>query len=186
MLGGLVGWILGEGMQVSWKMQLGLFLVPTALYGVMFFGQHFPKSEASAKGLSVGEMLKDVGILGALVACFLIGLFFKDQLGGILGVLHRQSVLRLGDVELPRLGGRRSVLLLVVGVKTNFSVGSLLLFVLFIDARARRRGGARHRRLDPEHHRQHPDAGAGQDPVRVHVAADVLAALLRRLHREAA
>ena len=28
-LGGLVGWILGEGMQVSWKVQLGLFLVPT-------------------------------------------------------------------------------------------------------------------------------------------------------------
>ena len=84
-LGGLVGWILGEGMQVSWKMQLGLFLVPTVLYGVAFFGQSFPKSEASAKGLSVGQMLQEVGILGALVACFLVGLFFKDQLGGILG-----------------------------------------------------------------------------------------------------
>ena len=83
-LGGLVGWILGEGMQVSWKVQLGLFLVPTALYGVAFFGQSFPKSEASAKGLSVGQMLQEVGILGALVACFLVGLFFKDQLGSIL------------------------------------------------------------------------------------------------------
>src|SRR5215210_5703304 len=28
-LGGLVGWILGEGMHVGWKLQLGLFLVPT-------------------------------------------------------------------------------------------------------------------------------------------------------------
>src|SRR3989337_1264374 len=69
-LGGLVGWILGEGMQVNWKIQLGLFLVPTGLYGIAFMGQPFPKSEASAKGLSVGQMLQDVGILGALVACF--------------------------------------------------------------------------------------------------------------------
>ncbi len=61
-IGGLIGWILGDGMHVSWKVQLGLFLVPTVLYGVAFFGQHFPKSEASAKGLSVGEMLKEVGI----------------------------------------------------------------------------------------------------------------------------
>src|SRR5215207_1054859 len=83
-IGGLIGWILGDGMGVSWKIQLGLFLVPTALYGVAFMGQHFPKSEASAKGLSVGEMLQEVGILGALVACILIGLFFKDQLGSIL------------------------------------------------------------------------------------------------------
>src|SRR4029453_7284281 len=48
-LGGLVGWILGDGMHVNWKLQLGLFLVPTALYGIAFFGQRFPKSEASAK-----------------------------------------------------------------------------------------------------------------------------------------
>src|SRR5688500_5611810 len=83
-LGGLVGWVLGEGMQVGWKLQLGLFLVPTVLYGIAFFGQKFPKSEASAKGLTVGQMLHEVGLLGALVACVLIGLFFRDQLGQIL------------------------------------------------------------------------------------------------------
>src|SRR5215212_11618749 len=83
-VGGLIGWILGDGMHVSWKIQLGLFLVPTVLYGWAFIGQRFPQSAASAKGLSIGEMLQEVGILGALVACFLVGLFFKDQLGGIL------------------------------------------------------------------------------------------------------
>src|SRR4249919_2163699 len=46
-VGGLIGWILGDGMGVSWKIQLGLFLVPTGLYGLWFMGQHFPKSEAS-------------------------------------------------------------------------------------------------------------------------------------------
>ena len=131
-VGGLIGWILGEGMGVSWKIQLGLFLVPTALYGVAFMGQHFPKSEASMKGLSVGEMMRDVGILGALVACFLIGLFFKDQLGGILGFFTEQSVLHAPRRGACCPGRSRSGLLLIVGVKTNFSVGSILLFVLFI------------------------------------------------------
>ena len=44
----------------------------------MFFGQKFPKSEASEKGLSLGEMFKDVGILGSLIVCYLaLRLFFQ-------------------------------------------------------------------------------------------------------------
>jgi MFS family permease len=130
-LGGLIGWILGEGMHVSWKIQLGLFLVPTVLYGVAFLGQPFPKSEASAKGLSVGQMLQEVGILGALVACFLVGLFFKDQLGGILAFFTGNPFYTSPAWSYlcwaVALG-----LLLIVAIKTNFSVGSLLLFVLFM------------------------------------------------------
>jgi MFS family permease len=130
-LGGLVGWILGEGMQVNWKLQLGLFLVPTVLYGFAFLGQPFPKSEASAKGLSVGEMLKDVGILGALVACALLGLFFKDQLGGILAFFTGSAFFTSATWN-TLCWAVAAGLLLIVGVKTNFSVGSMLLFVLFI------------------------------------------------------
>jgi MFS family permease len=130
-LGGLVGWILGEGMQVSWKLQLGLFLVPTALYGVAFFGQHFPKSEASAKGLSVGQMLQEVGLLGALVACFLVGLFFKEQLGGILVFFTGNDFFASTTWSLLSWAVALG-LLLIVGIQTNFSVGALLLFVLFV------------------------------------------------------
>jgi MFS family permease len=130
-LGGLIGWILGEGMQVSWKLQLGLFLVPTALYGVAFFGQPFPKSEASAKGLSVGQMLHEVGILGALVACVLVGLFFKDQLGSILAFFTANPFFT--SAAWGYLAWAVAfALLLVVAVKTNFSIGSVLLFVLFM------------------------------------------------------
>ena len=130
-LGGLVGWILGEGMQVSWKIQLGLFLVPTALYGLAFMGQRFPKSEASAKGLTVGQMLQDVGILGALVACFLVGLFFRDQLGGILAFFTDSPF--FGSSAWSALAwGVALVLVLIVGIKTSFALGSLLLFVLFV------------------------------------------------------
>ena len=130
-LGGLVGWILGEGMQVSWKIQLGLFLVPTVLYGFAFFGQAFPKSEAHEKGLSVWEMMKEVGVLGALVACFLIGLFFKDQLGGILAFFSGSTFFASSTWSL-LCWGVAAVLLIIVGVKTNFSIGSVLLFVLFV------------------------------------------------------
>ncbi len=130
-LGGLVGWTLGEGPNAqSWKLQLGLFLVPTVLYGFAFFGQTFPKSEASAKGLSVGEMLKEVGILGSLVACGLIGLFFKDQLGGILFFFTENAFFTSDTWAYVSWAVALGLLLLVAG-KTNFAVGAILLFVLF-------------------------------------------------------
>jgi hypothetical protein len=118
-------------MQLSWKLQLGLFLVPTVLYGIAFFGQHFPKSEASAKGLSVGQMLHEVGILGALVACALVGLFFKDQLGGIL-VFFTNSEFFSSPTWGYLSWAVAFALLLVVAVKTNFSFGAVLLFILFL------------------------------------------------------
>ena len=74
-LGGFGVQIFGEGMKWGWKGQLALFLVPTLIYGIMFLGQHFPKSEASQKGLKLGEMLKDVGVIGAAVIGLFIGLF---------------------------------------------------------------------------------------------------------------
>lgn len=113
-LGGLVGWILGDGMHLSWKIQLALFLVPTVLYGVLFLGQHFPKSEASAKGLSLAEMFKDVGIIGSAIACYLLVLFFQNA-------LNLPAMVSWG------IGG---VLLLGVAIMTSFSIGALLLFVL--------------------------------------------------------
>lgn len=115
-LGGIIGWVLGDSFNMSWKVQLGIFLLPTVIYGVAFFGQKFPKSEASAKGLSVGEMLKEVGIMGAAVACYLLVLFF-------------QGALSLSPLVSWVIGG---VLLAVVAFLTNFSIGSVLLFILFI------------------------------------------------------
>jgi MFS family permease len=130
-LGGLVGWVLGEGMQVGWKLQLGLFLVPTVLYGIAFFGQKFPKSEASAKGLTVGQMLHEVGLLGALVACVLIGLFFKDQLGAVLAFFTGAAFFTSAGWGY-LAWAVAFALLMIVGIKTNFSIGSVLLFILFM------------------------------------------------------
>src|ERR1051326_2801454 len=115
-LGGVVGWVLGEGLKWHWKAQLALFLVPAVLYGLMFLGQHMPKSEASQKGLSFGEMFKDIGILGALVVCFLLALFFNNALG-------------LSTAVSSAIAG---VLLIIVAVMTRFSFGAWLLFALFV------------------------------------------------------
>src|SRR5260370_10640775 len=62
-IGGFVGALLGERLHWTWKSQLALFLVPTAAYGLMFLGQHMPKSEACQKVLSFGEMFKNVAVL---------------------------------------------------------------------------------------------------------------------------
>lgn len=45
---------------VDWKIQMSLFLVPVILYGLMLFGQKFPKSEAAGAGVTLGGMLKTV------------------------------------------------------------------------------------------------------------------------------
>lgn len=121
-LGGVVGWVLDDKMQVGWKVQLSLYLIPTVVYGVMFLGQKMPKSEAAEKGLSMGEMFKDVGILGGAVVCFLLAIFFGNTLGLIMAPGTAKI---LGYV----IGG---VLLIGMGVITKFSMGSVLLFFLFI------------------------------------------------------
>jgi MFS family permease len=115
-LGVCAGWYLDDKLQLHWKLQLALYLIPTVIYGLMFLGQHMPKSEASEKGSSLGDMFKDVGILGALVVCYLLSLFFAGNLG----------------LKPAMAYGLAGALLVAVGVMTRFSLGSLLLFFLFI------------------------------------------------------
>ncbi len=128
-IGGLIGWTMGE--TVSWQIQLGLFLIPTVLYGLAFMGQSFPKSEAAQKGLKMGDMMKEVGLLGALVACGIIGLFFKAQLGGVLAFFTGSSFFT-GPAWIYVSWGVALVLWLIVGGKTGFATGSFLLFILFV------------------------------------------------------
>jgi len=121
-IGGLIGAALGDS--VSWQVQMGFFLVPVVIYGLLFFGQQFPKSEASRKGLSLGEMLHDVGIGGGLIVAFLLSLFFKSVFGPFFAA----------DSSTPDVisYGLSGVLLIATAIVTNFSLGSFLLFVLFI------------------------------------------------------
>jgi MFS family permease len=100
----------------DWRVLLTMFLVATLAYGYLFFGQAMPKSEATRSGLGFGGMFKDVGILGALVICLLLSQFFA------------------ATFSLPQWAGYSvaGVLVVVAGVATNFAIGSVLLFVLFL------------------------------------------------------
>lgn len=114
--GGAVGWILGDHYGCPWKWQLSFFLIPTLLYGVMFYRQSMPRSKAFESGLTLGQMFRNVGLLGALVVCFLLALFFHDALG-------------IPGSWAWALSG---ALLIAVGLLTRFSVGAVLLFILFV------------------------------------------------------
>ena len=115
-VGSLLGWILDDKMGLNWKIQLSLYLIPTVVYGLMFIGQKMPKSEASQNGAKFSEMFKDVGLLGSLVGCYLVTLFCSGPLG--LPASYGYGV--------------AGVLMIAVAVITKFSLGSILLFVLFI------------------------------------------------------
>lgn len=124
-LGGFIGWTLGSGENAwDWRWQLAFYLLPTLVYGAMFLGQKFPQSEAALKGLKIGEMFKDVGILGGLVVCGLLYLFFQQTFVDIPGIGGIWPTALAAIISLGLLG--------VIATITNFSLGSVVLFFLFI------------------------------------------------------
>src|SRR6187455_243643 len=133
-IGSALGWVLDDKMKLSWQIQLSLYLLPTLVYGVMFLGQHMPKSEASEKGLSLGEMFKDVGILGALIVCFLLAIFFAGTLTPFLTPAGATPEAAAAAAKTATyIGyGISGILLVIIGIMTKFSIGSFLLFFLFI------------------------------------------------------
>jgi len=128
--GGLVSTSLPN---LSWKVKLAVFLVPTAIYGIMFMGQHFPKSEASRKGLSLGEMFKDVGIMGSLVIGFFVGFFVKDGLGPLLQGFTGNDFFGANSQTWKYISIGVGVLVwLGFSGLSGWSMGAVLLFILFI------------------------------------------------------
>ncbi|MDG1070676.1 MAG: MFS transporter [Akkermansiaceae bacterium] len=121
--GGMVGWFLGGdgGANWSWKAQLSLYLIPTVIYGAMFFRQKYPKSEASAKGLKFGEMFKDVGMLGGFVVAFMLYLFFESTFAPIFPEVATLIALVIAAAAFA-----------AAAFVTKFAMGHWLIFVLFI------------------------------------------------------
>lgn len=66
-IGGLLAYFMVG--KVRWEGQIALFLVPAVIYGAMLWRQKFPKDEAGAAGVSYGQQLKELGLLGAGVVC---------------------------------------------------------------------------------------------------------------------
>lgn len=55
-LGGVASIFLAN--QVSWQIQISLFLIPVVIYGLMIFGQKMPSTETSEAGVSIVEILR--------------------------------------------------------------------------------------------------------------------------------
>ncbi len=131
--GMVIGGLLHNAMaSVNWKIQLGLFLLPAIFYGILFFGQKFPRSEASEKGLSLGEMLRDVGVIGAAVVGFFIFLFFKDGLGPLLAGFTGNDAFFKGNSWMYISIAIGAVIWLAFSGMSRWAIGAPLLFVLFI------------------------------------------------------
>lgn len=69
-LGGIMALLLGA--EASWKLKMILILLPTIIYGIMMFGRRFSVNERVKAGVSYLDMLKEVGVGGALVVTTLI------------------------------------------------------------------------------------------------------------------
>lgn len=64
-LGGLL--TIGMGVEANWRFKVGLILIPTVIYGFMLIGRKFPIHERVAAGVSYLDMLREAGVVGALI-----------------------------------------------------------------------------------------------------------------------
>lgn len=60
--GGIViGTLIGYALQqygMGWEIQIATMLIPTVIYGIMFYGKAFPVTERVSSGVSTGEMFR--------------------------------------------------------------------------------------------------------------------------------
>jgi hypothetical protein len=54
---------------LGWRWKIGLFLLPTLVYGPMMLGQRFPVHERVAAEVSYTDMMKEFGWAGCLIVC---------------------------------------------------------------------------------------------------------------------
>ncbi len=66
-VGGIMAIALGALGIPDWRFKVALVLIPTVAYGIMMIGHKFPVHERVAAGVSYNSMLKEVGIIGALI-----------------------------------------------------------------------------------------------------------------------
>jgi MFS family permease len=81
-IGGIIAISLGES--VKWQYKIAVILIPILIYGFLMLKKKFPVQERVAAGVSYMDMLKELGIFGALIIIsliiFEIGNFFSLSL----------------------------------------------------------------------------------------------------------
>ena len=59
LIGAVLSFLFDKAGAPFWQLKLGLILVPTVIYGLLFTGQKFPVTERVQSGISFGEMLRE-------------------------------------------------------------------------------------------------------------------------------
>ena len=97
-LGGLLAIALGTaGGATSWRWKVALYLIPTAVYGLLMLGQRFPIQERVAAGVSYSDMLKEFGWAG----CLIVSLFAAYAIDEILRVFgHSLNLVAIAVVAI--------------------------------------------------------------------------------------
>jgi MFS family permease len=80
-VGGLLAILLGD---LGWRWKIGLFLVPTLVYGPMMLGRTFPVQERVAAEVSYTDMMKEFGWAGCLIVCT-FGSYAVDEVALVFG-----------------------------------------------------------------------------------------------------
>lgn len=91
-LGGLLFMLL-QG-SVSWKVLMGLYLIPTVVYGIMMIGQKWPVQERVAAGVTYDDMLKEFGAGSVFICSFFVVYAFNT-------IFTSLNVYKGGDILLP-------------------------------------------------------------------------------------
>ncbi len=91
-IGGALILLLG----LTWKVSVGIILIPVVLYGVMILLAKFPVSERVVAGVSYRDMLRELGAIGCLLVVYLICMELNRVFGG-------ENLTHTGFIDLPSL-----------------------------------------------------------------------------------
>ncbi len=131
-LGALVGLVFNQiPGGVGWTVRWGIVFAPILLYGLMMLGRRFPTSETKEHGVSLREMMGQVGMLGAAVAVFLVGLWLSKDVVPALGSWLSNYI---PGFHLPGWLGWVAALALWLGfgAATQFTLGHWMLAFLLV------------------------------------------------------
>ena len=113
-----------SGTKVQWEIVYGTFLIPVAMYGLLMANRVFPRSEASASGVTIRESMGVIGGLGFAVAAALIGLVATTIVPGV--------IQELTGVSVPWAGWAIAIAIWVIYfAASGFALGSLLIAFLY-------------------------------------------------------
>lgn len=115
-LGGLLA--LSMGAETSWKMKVGLILIPVAIYGVMMLRCKFPVHERVKAGVPYKSMLQEAGIIGAAIVVVIM----TAEVGRVFELSTLVQIIAAG------------VLIVLYGIYVRSLGRPMFIFLLFIMA----------------------------------------------------